>query len=222
MKFFLLVFLTLALSGCMSAKNGAGLLAEQASEAGSGQGQELAEKTSLKTSLNASEQLQFRLDYARLLIKDGRLADAERLLDALRRDEEIAPQVYPLLAQVFELQSKWDQALLAWQEAVKRSPEPKDTKLTASLARVALSCEEYGLAEEIYRDWLRLSGEKGDKLHVTALNNLGFNYLLQHDYELAALHLDQALAMDPLNKKAQANSLLLTEMRARAENSDSP
>ncbi len=168
-------------------------------------------KTSLKTSLNPAEQLSFRLDYARLLIKDKRLPEAERLLNALRKHEKIAAQAYPLLAEVYELEDKWPRALIAWQESVRLSSNPS-RKLTARLAKVALRCKKYETADKIYKQWLTIKENKGGRLHITALNNLGFSYLLQKNYPQAKQYLDQALVLDPLNKKAAANLNLLLKL----------
>lgn len=216
-QFIPLIILAELIAGCSAGKSPPNAIAIQ-----KGLAEEKAleqQKTSLKTILNDKEQLSFRLDYAKLLIKDNRQEEAERLLNTLRKHETIAAQVYPLLADVYELQKKWDKALIAWQESIQRAQKP-DIKLEARLARAALRCQRYTIADNIYQKWLSSkTDDEGNHLHITALNNLGFSYMLQKNYPLANLYFNQTLELDPLNKKATTNKKLLLELEHRQQTS---
>ena len=202
----------LLLSGCLAEKNDSAVTVMQARIK---ENNTIArDEKPLKTVLDEKEQLRFRLDYARLLIKDNKISEAEHLLDSLRKDEAIAPDAYPLLAKVYELQKNWQNAYIAWDVACKLD-NSHNIDLQSRLARAALLSEKYDIAEQIYQQWLSPVNQGSKKIQITALNNLGFTYLLQKKYEQAEIYLKQALELDPLDKKALANLRLLQELRTR-------
>ncbi len=205
----------LLLSGCLAEKNDPAVTAMQAMQARIKENNTVVkEEKPLKTVLDDKEQLRFRLDYARLLIKDNKISEAEHLLDSLRKHEAIAPDVYPLLAEVYELQKNWQHAYISWDVACKLD-NSHNLDLQSRLARAALLCEKYDIAEQVYQQWLSPVNHGDKRIQVTALNNLGFTYLLQKKYEQAEIYLKQALEFDPLDKKALANLRLLQELRTR-------
>jgi Flp pilus assembly protein TadD len=158
----------------------------------------------LATELDQKEEYEFALEIAKLKIERKRYAEAEGLLQKLRKAESDDIRLYRLLAQVYEAQKKTDLSLVAWQQVHKH---PKKTIDDASeLARLSLIQGEYAPAEIIYQAWLEKSNIT---LQVTALNNLGFSALLQKKYTDAQDFFEQALQKDPLNSKALNNLKLV-------------
>lgn len=171
-----------------------------------------ADSPPLQTNLDPEEQGRFRLDYAKLLMDGGRDDEAEGLLDKLRYNDKLAPEAYPLLAKIYERKNMPGEALVAWKKAL--SLRPGDPVLMGRVARAALVGKEYAVAEGIFKQWLA-DNPVGSKLYIAGLNNLGFSGLLQQRYEQAAGFLDQAIALDPLNKRARANLALLDRARKK-------
>jgi tetratricopeptide (TPR) repeat protein len=167
-------------------------------------------KNVLKTQLNENEAYAFNLDYAKFLYKAERYAEAEELLNGLRKNPAIAQEAYPLLAQVYEKNNKPELAFIAWQELRKISNS--DYALDGEVARSALLCSKYAVAEEIYTGWM-VNTTPNDSIYISGLNNLGFSLLLQERYAEAETLFNEALSHDPLNSKARSNLNLLTTIR---------
>ncbi|MDG6779041.1 tetratricopeptide repeat protein [Thiomicrorhabdus sp. zzn3] len=161
----------------------------------------------LATELGEQEEYEFALDLARFQVEHQRYAQAEPLLQKLRRERSNDLRVYRLLAKVYEGQKKLDRALVAWREANKISGHSLSDE--SELARLALIMEHYQEAERIYQSWLARSDVT---TQVSALNNLGFSALLQKDFMGAKRFFEQALQQDPLNSKASNNLKLLQNL----------
>ena len=168
--------------------------------------QEWAKKDVLKTQLDSKEAYAFNIDYAKYLYSVERYDDAETLLNELRKQPEMAQKAYPLLAQVYEKNDKPELALIAWQELRKISNT--DYSIDGEVARSALLCAKYDIAEEIYTNWM-YNTTPNDAIYVSGLNNLGFSLLLQERYAEAENLFNEALTSDPLNTKARSNLNLL-------------
>ena len=202
------VLLPLALlCGCLPATQ---TNAKSALQTPQSQEPELPSTPPLQTTLVPEEQEEFRLGYAKLLIDSGREAEAEALLDKLRHNTKLAPEAYPLLAKIYEQRGMRIEALLAWEKALQF--REGNQKLMGRVARAALVCKKYHQADEIFNQWLA-HNQAGSELHIAALNNLGYSSLLQHHYDRAAHFFGQALASDPLNKRAKANLSLLERLK---------
>ncbi len=206
-KTALLLPLLLILCGCLLEDNQKAL--DSRVEASLAE-QEWDKQNILKTQLNPKEANAFSIDYAKHLYQAGRYDEAVKLLDNLRKDSETAPEAYHLLALVYEKQNKPELALIAWQELRERSNT--DYTIDNEVARSALLCSRYDIAEEIYISWMSTS-TPNDAIYITGLNNLGFSFLLQERYDEAENLFNEALTNDPLNIKARANLDLLKTIR---------
>ena len=173
----------------------------------------------LQTSLDPEEQEQFRLGYAKLLINDGKDVEAETILDKLRHSAAIAPEVYPLLAKIYERRDMHIEALIAWRKALRL--REGDPELMGRVARAALVCKKYSEADEIFNQWIARN-QVGSTLYISGLNNLGFSSLLQQKYDQAFRFLTQAITLDPLNKRAKANLALLERVREKRPEATDP
>lgn len=167
-------------------------------------------KNVLKTQLNQEEAYAFNIDYAKFLYKSERYVEAETLLNGLRKNPTLAQEAYPLLAQVYEKNKKPELALIAWQELRKISNT--DYAIDGEVARSALLCARYDVAEEIYTGWM-VNTTPHDSIYISGLNNLGFSLMLQERYDEAAALFQEALTNDPLNSKARSNLNLLNTIR---------
>ncbi|BCN93965.1 hypothetical protein THMIRHAM_17500 [Thiomicrorhabdus immobilis] len=161
----------------------------------------------LSTELGPTEELDFALDLAKLLIERKKFSQAETLLHRLRKVNRDDIRVYRMLAQIYEAQQKSNMAFVAWLEINKFTDKTIDDE--SELARLSLINEDFSLAETIYYDWL-----KSDELNrkVSALNNLGFSAILQKKYQRAQSFFMQALEHDPLNAKALNNLKLVKSL----------
>ncbi len=168
----------------------------------------------LKTELNEQEQQAFVLDYAQLLISSGHHGEARKLLEQLRGSDPGNPQVLELLARVYEQEGKSGMALVAWQQVQRTRPDNRAD--AAELARVALMNERYDIADAVFRRWLA-EAAPGSRERVAALNNLGYSELLQGKFERAIYHLQEALELDPLNRRVRSNLALAYELIGHTE-----
>jgi Tfp pilus assembly protein PilF len=191
----LLLAATLALGGCAM---------QQASPSG--------EEKQLQTRLEGDEQKSFLRDYARLLSESGNHAEAARILEELRREDPANLAITRQIADVYERAGQLELALLAW-EGIYRGKKGDPLQDGAEFARVALLNRRYGLAREVYHDWLAAAGENSS-LRITAMNNLGYSYLLERDMSNARYWFERALAIDPLHGRARANLELLRRLQA--------
>ena len=205
-SFLFLPILLLLISGCIADKQKALDTRVEASLAE----QQWDKKNVLKTQLNPDEAYAFNIDYARFLYKSERYGEAAELLNKLRKDPKIAPEAYPLLAQVYEKDHKPELALVAWQELRKISNI--DYAIDGEVARSALLCAKYDIADEIYTSWM-YNTTPNDSIYISGLNNLGFSLLLQERYDEAENLFNEALTNDPLNSKARSNLNLLNTLK---------
>lgn len=205
-KAILLIPFFLLLTGCLADKQDALDARVEQSIAE----QNWDKKNILKTQLSPSESYAFNLDYAKVLYNSQRYSEAEQLLNKLRKKPEIAKKAYPLLAQVYEKNKKPELALVAWQELRKISDT--DYAIDGQVARAALLCSKYDIAEKIYTDWM-YDTTPNDAIYISGLNNLGFSLLLQERYDEAESLFHEALSNDPLNSKARSNLNLLYTLR---------
>jgi Flp pilus assembly protein TadD len=190
----LLLAATLALGGCAM---------QQASPSG--------EEKQLQTRLEGDEQKSFLRDYARLLSESGNHAEAARILEELRREDPSDLAITRQIADVYERAGQLELALLAWEGIYRGKGDPLQDG--AEFARVALLNRRYGLAREVYHDWLAVAGENSS-LRITAMNNLGYSYLLERDMSNARYWFERALALDPLHGRSRANLELLRRLQA--------
>lgn len=202
----ILPFLLVLLNGCITDKQEALDVRVEESLAE----QQWDKKNILKTQLTPKEAYAFNIDYAKVLYNSERYNEAEALLNKLRKHPEVAPKAYPLLAQVYEKNKKPELALVAWQELRKIS-DP-DYAIDGQVARSALLCAKYDVADEIYTDWM-YNSTPTDTIYISGLNNLGFSLLLQERYDEAESLFNEALTNDPLNSKARSNLNLLNTLR---------
>jgi Tfp pilus assembly protein PilF len=191
----LLLAATLALGGCAM---------QQASPSG--------EEKQLQTRLEGDEQKSFLRDYARLLSESGNHAEAARILEELRREDPANLAITRQIADVYERAGQLELALLAW-EGIYRGKKGDPLQDGAEFSRVALLNRRYGLAREVYHDWLAVAGENSS-LRITAMNNLGYSYLLERDMSNARYWFERALALDPLHGRSRANLELLRRLQA--------
>ena len=164
----------------------------------------------LHTRLDDVQQHAFLIDYAQLLSEYGDHREAIRILEDLRRDHPDNVTIRRYMAHIYEQAGQLDLALLAWEGTYKVGGDPWVDG--AEYARVALLVQRYDLARELYHHWLDLAPADSSR-RVTALNNLGYSYLLERQDEQACYWLEQALAIDPLHRRAQANLHLLRRMQ---------
>ena len=169
--------------------------------------------SALKTQLDPVEQARFLEDYARLLLDTGRQAEAENLLEALHRNQPDDPETLRLLARAYEADGRPNLALLAWEQLTRHSTATADT---AEYARLALLNGRFAQADAVYRGWLEQPGAN-TALQVAALNNLGYSKLLQGEAVVARTHFEQALRLDPLDRRARGNLALSHELEGHAE-----
>lgn len=190
----LLLAVTLALGGCAM---------QPTSPSG--------EEKQLQTRLEGDEQKSFLRDYARLLSESGNHAEAARILEELRREDPSDLAITRQIADVYERAGQLELALLAWEGIYRGKGDPLQDG--AEFARVALLNRRYGLAREVYHDWLDAAGENSSR-RITAMNNLGYSYLLERDMSNARYWFERALAIDPLHGRARANLELLRRLQA--------
>jgi len=190
----LLLAVTLALGGCAM---------QPASSSG--------EEKQLQTRLEGDEQKSFLRDYARLLSESGNHAEAARILEELRREDPANLAITRQIADVYERAGQLELALLAWEGIYRGKGDPLQDG--AEYARVALLNRRYGLAREVYHDWLD-AAQENSSLRITAMNNLGYSYLLERDMSNARYWFEQALAIDPLHGRSRANLELLRRLQA--------
>jgi Flp pilus assembly protein TadD len=167
-----------------------------------------APAVALKTQLDPAAQSRFLEDYARLLLASGRETEAESLLEALHRARPEDQIPLRLLARAYEAEGRPSLALLAWGELLRRSTASADA---AEYARLALLNGQYAEAEAVYRGWLDQAAA-GTALQVAAHNNMGYSRLLQGQTEAARAHFEQALRLDPLDRRARGNLALSHEL----------
>jgi Tfp pilus assembly protein PilF len=165
----------------------------------------------LKVELSDSEQLKFQLDYAVMLIKNGQLGKAEKVLSTLRHEQEFTVDSLVLLAEIYEKKNQAELALLTWKQLLKL--EPDDEMVQDRFARAAMVCEQYDLSDNIYRKWILGKGH----LRFRGFSNLGFSLMIQKEYEQAEVLFKQAIEIDPLNKKARSNLALLYQLQGKYE-----
>ncbi len=167
----------------------------------------------LKTRLSQGEQTRFLQDYAELLLANGRHSEAQNLLETLHRSHPDERQPLRLLAYAYEAEGRPGLALLAWERLLQQSSAAGDE---AEYARLALLNRHFARAEQVYHGWL-LRPTAPLPLRVTALNNLGYSRLLQGDAASARHHFEQALQLDPLDRRARGNLALSHEMAGDSE-----
>ncbi|MDA3834775.1 MAG: tetratricopeptide repeat protein [Spirochaetales bacterium] len=167
-------------------------------------------KNVLKTQLNKQEAYAFNIDYAKFLYTSERYNEAETLLNNLRKNPTLAKEAYPLLAQVYEKNNKPELAFIAWQELRKISNT--GYAIDGEMARSALLCAQYDVADKIYTSWMYNTTPQ-EAIYISGLNNLGFSLLLQERYNEAETLFNEALANDPLNSKARSNLNRLNTIR---------
>ncbi|MBD3754299.1 MAG: tetratricopeptide repeat protein [Gammaproteobacteria bacterium] len=165
----------------------------------------------LATELDAKDEYEFALDLARLQVERKRYMAAENLLQKLRRERQDDIRLYRMLGQVYEAQNKTEMARVAWQSAVKQGDKTIDDE--SELARLYLMEGNYPAAEAIYQSW---SSNESKTTRVSGFNNLGFSQLLQKQYAQAKAYFQEALMIDPLNRKARDNLQLLNALMNEA------
>jgi Flp pilus assembly protein TadD len=188
----------LSLTGCAM---------QPATSSGDGQSEQL------QTRLEGDKQKSFLQDYAALLSESGNHAEAARILEELRREDPSDLGITRQIADVYERTGQLELALLAREGVYRGGGDPLQDG--AELARVALLNRRYGLAREVYHGWLAEARPNSSR-QVSAMNNLGYSYLLEHDMENARAWFERALAIDPLHGRARANLELLRQLQTES------
>jgi Flp pilus assembly protein TadD len=162
----------------------------------------------LAQNLGEKDEYEFALGLAKLAIENKRYDKAEQILNRLRQANEEDVRVYRLLAKMYEQQGHLDLAWVAWHKAIQLDAHTIADE--SEYARLALLTKHYAEAEKIYQAWLDDADNDSEKSR--AFNNLGLSAFLQQHYRQAKRYFTEALQVDPLNKKARQNLLLLNSV----------
>ncbi len=84
----------------------------------------LAEADLRRVSLLKPKHPQLLLAWGRLWFTAGRWVEAEAVLEKARGEKVVSWEVYALLAQLWQRKQRWEEALGAYRESVRRRPQP--------------------------------------------------------------------------------------------------
>ncbi len=193
--------------------------------------------TAAKLDADAAEGLTFR---ARVFILQDRLGEAAATLRSATNKRSVSPEAWRLLARVQARLTRTQDAIRAYEEALKLRPNDRETlrEYVAYLSdfdatralQIARENERFAQGDAGFQDlWLRLEGRVGDKNRAIQerlklaekepenVNNLGAVatlYLDLKDYKTARTFIDKVEALKPSLAVTLLDARWHTEQRA--------
>ncbi|MDR9497580.1 MAG: tetratricopeptide repeat protein [Hydrogenovibrio sp.] len=175
----------------------------------------LPDKPPLAENLDQAEQYKLAVDMASYYLNTG---ETERAYTVIERLVERSPERIEgirLLVDYYLAVNDQDMAVVAAKEAYKHT-EATDRD-ASRLARLSLLNQQPETAREIYQAW---SKSDDSTLQTKGLNNLGIVAMSQKRYDLARRYFENALALDPLSRKARNNLKLLNAMQGSVDTAE--
>ena len=133
--------------------------------------------------------IEARLEWGHVLVQEGNLVEAERVLQSLKEDQGDHPRTHVLEGALAMARNQPERAASAYAEALARSPS---TALVVELAAVKWSAGEQEAALDVLEDW---AAEHPDDIHLLLTQA---NYSLLQDKRQQAMDLyRQIIALAP-------------------------
>ncbi len=153
-----------------------------------------------KALLKKPESMAASIGLSKLLIQEGQLDEAQKLLKQALEKEENNVAVLTLMGRIARNRGDLDESLVLLNKAYQNAPQNPEVLTELAITNDHMGQERLTYAEPLYKKVISL------KPHSSAAhNNLGFNYLLQGRHKDAANSFNKALVLDPDNKRAKNN-----------------